>query len=131
MKRKITTHLMFEGVAGEAMDFYLSLFPGSTVTRLERYGPGEPGAEGTVKRADFTLADHEFVCIDSPAKHNFTFTPSVSLLVECETEAVLDDLFGKLSEGGQVLMAPVNYGFSTKFGWLNDRFGLSWQLNLA
>jgi predicted 3-demethylubiquinone-9 3-methyltransferase (glyoxalase superfamily) len=69
-------------------------------------------------------------CIDSPVKHAFTFTPSISLFVDCESEAEIDDLFSKLSAGGQVLMPLDNYGFSTRFGWVKDRFGPSWQLNL-
>ena len=68
-------------------------------------------------------------CIDSPIKHAFTFTPSFSLFVECESEAELDAAFARLSDGGSVLMPPGNYGFSTKFAWVNDRFGVSWQLN--
>jgi predicted 3-demethylubiquinone-9 3-methyltransferase (glyoxalase superfamily) len=97
---------------------------------LERYGPGEHGAEGSVKRAEFTVAGHRLACIDSPIKHGFTFTPSMSLFVECENEAEMDAAFARLSQGGAVLMPPGNYGFSTKFVWLNDRFGASWQLNL-
>ena len=130
MPRSVSTFLMFEGSAEEAMNFYVSLFAGSAVRNVERYGPGEPGAEGSVKRADFSLAGHELICIDSPAKHKFTFTPSVSLFVECESEAELDSAFDRLSAGGAVLMPLDNYGFSAKFGWVNDRFGVSWQLNL-
>jgi len=130
MARKITTFLMFEGVAEEAMKFYVSLFAGSEIKQVDRYGPGEPGPEGTVKKATFTLAGQEFLCIDSPIKHAFTFTPSVSLFVDCESEAELDEVFAQLSAGGGVLMPVGDYGFSTKFGWTNDRFGLSWQLNL-
>ena len=129
MARKITTHLMFEGVAEEAMNFYVSLFGDSEINRLERYGPGEMGAEGTVKQATFTLAGRDFICIDSPVKHAFTFTPSISLFVECESEAELEAAFSRLSDGGRVLMPLDNYGFSTRFGWLTDRFGVSWQLN--
>jgi predicted 3-demethylubiquinone-9 3-methyltransferase (glyoxalase superfamily) len=127
----ILTHLMFEGVAEEAMNFYVALFAGSKIAQIERYGPGEPGAEGTVKTATFTLLGREFLCIDSPIKHNFTFTPSVSLFVECESEAELEAVFERLSASGKVLMPLNNYGFSKKFGWCQDRFGLSWQLNLT
>ena len=130
MARKISPFLMFEGQAENAMRFYVSLFPGSEVIRLERYGPGEPGAEGSVKRADFVLAGQAVICIDSPVKHAFTFTPSVSLYAECESEAEFDSTFGRLSEIGTVLMPPANHGFSRKFGWVNDRFGVSWQLDL-
>jgi len=131
MPREVTTFLMFEGKAEEAMTCYVSLFPGSEVTRVEKYGPGEPGKEGSGKKADFTLAGHRLACIDSPAQHAFTFTPSVSLFVECEDEAELDRAFAALSAGGAVMMPPGNYGFSQKFTWVSDRFGVSWQLNLA
>ena len=131
MARKVTTHLMFDGVAEEAMNFYVSLFGGSEIIQVERYGPGEQGAEGTVKRATFTLGGQEFICIDSPVKHDFTFTPSISLFVDCESEAEIEKVFSRLSAGGLVLMPLDNYGFSTKFGWVKDRFGPSWQLNLS
>lgn len=131
MARNVTTHLMFEGAAEEAMNFYVSLFGDSAITQIQRYGPGEMGAEGTVKIANFTLAGREFICIDSPVKHKFGFTPAMSLFVECESEAELETAFARLSDGGGVLMPINNYGFSTKFGWLTDRFGVSWQLNLA
>ena len=130
MANKVTPFLMFDGFAEEAMRFYIALFPGSGIIRLERYGPGEPGAEGSVKRAGFTVAGQEVICIDSPAKHAFSFTPSISLFVECESEAEFDVAFGKLSTGGAVLMPVDNYGFSRKFGWIADRYGVSWQLNL-
>ena len=79
---------------------------------------------------DFLLAGLAVICIDSPVKHAFTFTPSMSLYAECESEAEFDAAFGRLSEKGTVLMPPDNYGFSSKFGWVNDRYGVSWQLNL-
>jgi predicted 3-demethylubiquinone-9 3-methyltransferase (glyoxalase superfamily) len=112
------------------MNCYVSLFKGSKVIHIERYGPGEMGKEGLVKLASFQLSGHDMKCIDSPAKHAFTFTPSMSLFVECESEAELDAALKQLSHGGSVLMPPDNYGFSKKFAWLNDRFGVSWQLNL-
>lgn len=130
MPRGVSTFLMFDGAAEEAMTFYASLFEGG-VTAIERYGPDGPGKEGSVKKADFTLAGHRLSCIDSPVKHAFTFTPSVSLFVECADEAELDRAFAALTAGGAVLMPPGNYGFSRKFTWVNDRFGVSWQLNLA
>ena len=131
MARTVTTFLMFDGVAEEAMGFYVSLLPRSEITRIERYGPGQGGPEGSVKLAHFVLGGQAMMCIDSPIKHAFTFTPSMSLFVECESAAELEDLFGRLSAGGQVLMPLDGYGFSTRFGWVNDRFGVSWQLNLA
>jgi predicted 3-demethylubiquinone-9 3-methyltransferase (glyoxalase superfamily) len=131
MARAILTQLMFEGAAEEAMNLYVSLIKGSAIQRIERYARGEQGAEGSVKRAEFTLGGQHLSCIDSPVKHGFTFTPSVSLFVECEGEAELDGAFQQLVAGGAVLMPPGSYGFSTKFAWVQDRFGVSWQLNLA
>ncbi len=130
MPNSVATFLMFDGSAEEAMNCYVSLFKGSEVVRIEYYGLGEPGKEGSVRLANFKLCGHDLKCIDSPAKHAFTFTPSISLFVECESEAELEDSFNQLSAGGMVLMPLDNYGFSKKFGWLNDRFGVSWQLNL-
>ena len=128
---KITTFLMFEGRAEEAMRFYTSLFANSEIGSIARYGPGEAGTEGTVQHASFVLAGQQFMCIDSPAPHDFTFTPSMSLYVECDSEEEIERLYDALGDGGQVLMPMDSYGFSAKFGWVNDRFGVSWQLNLG
>ena len=131
MPDSVSTFLMFEGHAEEALHFYTGLFAGAEVARIERWGPGEPGPEGSFKRAHFKLAGHDLVCFDSPVHHEFSFTPAVSLFVECKDEAELDSAYEQLSAGGQVLMPLGSYGFSRKFGWVNDRFGVSWQLNLA
>ena len=77
-----------------------------------------------------SLAGQTFMCIDSPVKHGFTFTPAMSLFVDCADEPEIDTLFAKLSEGGQVLMPLGQYPFASKFGWVSDQFGVSWQLNL-
>ena len=130
MARTVTPFLMFDGVAEEAMTFYVSLLKGSVVSNVERYGPGEQGIEGSIKIADFILGGQRFRCIDSPIKHAFSFTPAMSIFVDCEDEAELDEAFKELSAGGEVLMPVGDYGFSAKFGWVNDRFGVSWQLNL-
>ena len=122
---------MFEGNAEEAMTFYLSLFDDAEVVNIKRYGADGPGKEGTVQHATFTLAGQQYMCIDSPAHHDFTFTPAVSLYVDCADEAEIDRLYAALGEQGTPLMPLGNYGFSPKFGWINDRFGVSWQLNLA
>jgi predicted 3-demethylubiquinone-9 3-methyltransferase (glyoxalase superfamily) len=130
MKAKVTPFLMFEGRAEEAMTFYVSLLPDSGIQHITRYGPEGPGKEGSVVLATFTLAGQQFKCIDSTVKHAFTFTPALSIYINCASEAEIDTLFGRLSEGGQVLMPLAAYPFSPRFGWLNDRFGVSWQLNL-
>ena len=129
--QKITTFLMFEGKAEEAMQLYTSLFAGSEILNITRYGPGESGDEGSVMLASFSLGGQEFLCIDSNIKHEFSFTPSTSLYVNCESEEEIDRLFHTLSEGGKVLMPLDRYPFSEKYAWINDRFGVSWQLTLA
>ncbi|WP_010651565.1 VOC family protein [Oceanobacillus massiliensis] len=127
----VTPFLMFQdGKAEEAMTFYTSLIEDSAITNIVRYGANESGDEGTVMQATFTLKGQEFMCIDSNVIHQFSFTPSFSIFVTCNTEEELDNIYQKLNEGGQALMPLGDYGFSKKFGWLNDRFGVSWQLNL-
>jgi len=118
-----------DGTAQAALDLYFATFPDSRMVRVERYAKGEPGPAGSIKVAVFTLCGREFMCSDSPIKHGFTFTPSSSTFVDFDSVAELERVFGILSEGGRVLMPLNNYGFSQRFGWLNDRFGVSWQLN--
>ncbi|MGG3521307.1 VOC family protein [Bacillus pseudomycoides] len=130
-RQKITTFLMFDGNAEEAMALYTSLFDQSEIINISRYGANEPGKEGTVMHATFTLNGQEFMCIDSSVKHEFTFTPSMSLYVNCDTEAEIDEVFNKLAQEGEVLMPLAVYPFSKKFGWLNDKYGVSWQLNFS
>jgi predicted 3-demethylubiquinone-9 3-methyltransferase (glyoxalase superfamily) len=121
---------MFQGQAEEAMNFYVSLFPASEILDIVRYGAGEGGAEGSVMRAAFSIGSQTILCIDSPIKHDFSFTPAFSLFVDCESETEIARLFGALVEGGTPLMPLDDYGFSRRFAWLNDRYGVSWQLNL-
>lgn len=128
---QITTFLMFEGDAEAAIDFYVSLFPDSEVVSLTRHGAEAGEAAGKVYQAVFTLAGKRYMAIDSPAKHEFGFTPAISLFVTCETEDELDDLFEKLSDLGQVLMPPGEYPFSKRYAWVTDRFGVSWQLDIT
>jgi predicted 3-demethylubiquinone-9 3-methyltransferase (glyoxalase superfamily) len=116
--------------AEAAMRFYVSLFPEGKVVELEHFGKGEAGAEGSVKKAAFSVAGQIIRVFDSPVKHAFTFTPANSLFVECESEAELSKLFAALAEGGKVLMPLDNYGFSRQFAWVDDRYRVSWQLNL-
>jgi predicted 3-demethylubiquinone-9 3-methyltransferase (glyoxalase superfamily) len=127
---QVAPFLMFEGRAEEAMTLYTSLFEDAGILEVTRYGPGEPGAENSVLLAVFHLNGQRIMCIDSPAKHEFTFTPSMSLFVNCGSEEEVDRLFAALSQGGAVMMPLGVYPFSRKFGWLADKFGVSWQLNL-
>jgi predicted 3-demethylubiquinone-9 3-methyltransferase (glyoxalase superfamily) len=119
-----------DGRAQAALDLYCATFPDTRAVSVERYAEGEGGPVGTIKVAMFMLCGREFMCSDSPVKHGFSFTPSTSTFVDFDSSAELERVFAALSEGGQVLMPLGNYGFSQRFGWLNDRFGVSWQLNL-
>jgi len=127
--QKIVNFLMFNGEAEKAMNFYISLFSDSRITNITRYKINEAGKEGTVMHATFVLNGQQFMCIDSPAQHAFNFTPSLSLFIQCESDAEIESLFRKLSDGGAVLMPLSAYPFSKKYAWVNDKFGVSWQLD--
>jgi predicted 3-demethylubiquinone-9 3-methyltransferase (glyoxalase superfamily) len=131
MPAKVTPFLMFEGKAGEAMAFYVSLFPDARIMNALHYGPGEAGPEGSVKQATFSIGGQAVRCTDSFVKHDFAFTPAFSFFVECGSEEELSRLFDNLSPGGMVFMPMGDYGFSRRFAWISDRFGVSWQLNLS
>ncbi|KAB8201211.1 Glyoxalase/Bleomycin resistance protein/Dihydroxybiphenyl dioxygenase [Aspergillus parasiticus] len=130
----VTPFLMFEGDAETALNFYVQNIPGSSIMSITRYGPGEAGTEGKVSMAKANIGGSlEVMAIDSYVKHAFKFTPSLSLFVKFTGEHgddVIDRVVGALSEGGEVLMPLDNYGFSRRFAWVNDRFGVSWQLSL-
>jgi predicted 3-demethylubiquinone-9 3-methyltransferase (glyoxalase superfamily) len=131
VQAKVRPFLMFQGQAEAAMTFYVSLFVDARILDIARYGPGEAGAEGSVKKASFSIGGQTVLCIDSPVPHPFGFTPSFSLFVDCESDEEIDRLNSALAEGGTTLMPLGEYGFSRRFAWLNDRYGVSWQLNLA
>lgn len=128
---QITTFLTFqENNAEQAINFYTGLFDNSKIIDIQRYGKDGPGKEGSVMKATFELNGKQFICSDSFIKHKWTFTPAISNWVECRNEEELEKLFSKLSENGYVMMPLNNYGFSQKFTWVADKFGVSWQLNL-
>ena len=127
----ISTFMTFqENNAEEAMNFYVGLFENSEVVSVQRYGKDGPAKEGTIMVARFRLNGRDFMCSDSYIQHAWKFTPGVSLFVECDSLEELEKLFAALSKGGQVMMPVDNYGFSQKFAFVEDRFGISWQLNL-
>ena len=130
MNQPVATHLMFEGNAAAALDLYAATFPAFKVTRIQHYAAGEQGA-GLVKMADVDFAGHRLIVIDSRLEHAFTLTPAVTQFVDFGTVEELEATFTTLSAGGNVYMPLDNYGFSRRFGWVNDRFGVSWQLNFA
>jgi predicted 3-demethylubiquinone-9 3-methyltransferase (glyoxalase superfamily) len=128
---KLNPFLMFDGHAEEAIDFYVSLFEDGEVLDVVRFGPDGPGAEGSIMRALFVLGGQPILATDSFVKHDFGFTPSFSLFVEVNSAEDVDRLSAALSDGGQVLMAAGTYGFSARYAWVNDRYGVSWQINFA
>jgi predicted 3-demethylubiquinone-9 3-methyltransferase (glyoxalase superfamily) len=122
----ITPHLWFDKEAKEAAELYTSLFPDSKVTSAATLHDTPSGDSDIVS---FELAGQPFMAIS--AGPVFKFTPAVSFHVKCQAAQEVDLLWGKLSEGGQVLMPLGKYPFSEKYGWCTDRFGLSWQVVLA
>lgn len=131
MKTQIITFLTFQDNNAEsAMNFYVELFDNSKILDIQRWGNNGPVEEGKIMNATFDLNGSLFMCSDSPPIHDWDFTPAVSNFIECENEGELEALFSKLSENGEVTMPLNNYGFSEKFGWVIDQFGISWQLNL-
>ena len=115
--QKITTHLWFDGNAEAAVEFYTSLFPDSRVTHVARWGEGGPGPQGAVLNIAFEMAGQEFLALNGGPQYRFS--PAISLFVSCESQAEVDDLWTKLLAGG---------GKANQCGWLDDRFGLSWQI---
>lgn len=130
-KVKIRTFMTFqENNAEEAMNFYVSLFENSSITEVQKHEEGGPAKPGTILFAAFELNGSLYACTDSYIKHEWDFTPGVSNFVECTSNEEIENLFTKLSEGGKVLMPLNNYGWSTKFAFIEDKYGVSWQLNL-
>jgi len=131
MVQQIITSLTFQkNDAEQAMNLYVSLFENSKIIDIKRWGKEGPGKEGTIMKAVFELNGQKFMCSDSPPVHDWDFTPAISNFIECKDENELERLFSKLSENGDVAMPLDNYGFSKKFGWVIDQYGVSWQLNL-
>lgn len=127
----VTPFLMFQdGRAEEAMRFYVATFGDGRIVRIERYGAGEQGPAGSVRLGEFEVKGQRVRCTDSPIEHGFDFTPSVSLFVDCATEEEMERLAGALAADGSFLMPPDDYGFSKRFAWVVDRYGVSWQVNL-
>jgi predicted 3-demethylubiquinone-9 3-methyltransferase (glyoxalase superfamily) len=114
--QKITPFLWFDGRAEEAMNFYTSIFRNSKVGSVTRYGDAGPGPKGTVMSATFELEGQEFFALNGGPL--FTFSPAISFFVKCTTQEEIDHYWSRLSEGGQ----------TQQCGWLQDKFGVSWQI---
>ena len=114
--QKITPFLWFDGNAEEATNYYISIFKNSKIVSVTRYGEAGPGSKGTVMSTIFQLDGQEFFALNGGP--HFTFTPAISFFVNCETQEEVDELWEKLSEGGE----------KQRCGWLKDKYGLSWQV---
>jgi predicted 3-demethylubiquinone-9 3-methyltransferase (glyoxalase superfamily) len=114
--QKITTFLWFEGQAEEAMNFYVSIFKNSRIVSLNRLNVESGPGKGTVLTGTFELEGQQFMALNGGPQ--FRFTEAISLFVNCETQAEVDELWSKLTAGGE----------ESQCGWLKDKFGLSWQI---
>lgn len=140
---KTTTFLTFVGEycgkAEEAINFYVSIFPNSEVKNIIKYSEGEAGGTPElIKHGVFILNDVEYMVSESNYDHAWSFTPGVSMFVSCDTEDQIQTLFEALSSNDGQVMVPLDnyrgigdYGFGKKFGWCEDKYGISWQLNLS
>ena len=114
--QKITPFLWFDGKAEEAAKFYTSIFKNSKIGRISRYGEAGPGPKGAAMSATFELDGQEFIALNGGPQ--FTFSPAISFFVNCETQEEVDEIWEKLCEGGK----------KNRCGWLQDKFGVSWQV---
>ena len=120
------------GKVEEAITLYTSLIPNSEIKSIARWSEGEPmSTPGQVKSAVFTLADTEYLASENTAEHKFSFTPAISIFIECDSEDEIRRIHEELSKGGIEHMPLDNYDFSKLFVWVEDRYGVSWQLNLS
>ena len=115
--KKITTYLWFDGNAEQAVELYTSIFPNSRVTQVARWGEGGPGKPGTVMNIAFELDGQGFIALNGGPQ--FKFTPAISLFVPCASQDEVDRIWSRFLAAG---------GVATACGWLEDRFGLSWQI---
>ncbi len=130
-KHRVLTSLTFQkNDAEEAMKFYVGLFDDAEVIRIDRWGEQAAEREGSIMQAVFELKGHRFMVSDSPPIHDWDFSPAVSIYVDFESDEEIEEVYSGLSENGEVAMPLDNYGFSRKFAWVIDQFGVSWQLNL-
>jgi len=114
--QKITTFLWFDTQAEEAANFYVSIFKNSKIGNIARYGEAGPGPKGSAMSVTFQLEGQEFFALNGGP--HYKFTPAISLFVNCETQEEVDQLWAKLSAGGR----------EDRCGWLQDKYGLSWQI---
>ncbi|MEQ8358063.1 MAG: VOC family protein [Cytophagales bacterium] len=140
---KTTTFLTFVGEqcgkAEEAINFYTSIFPNSEIKSITKYAEGEVGGSPElIKYGLFTLNGTDYMVSESNYKHAWSFTPAVSIFISDKSEDLIQTLFEKLSSKGGQIMVPLDdykgeedYGFGKKFGWCEDKYGISWQFVLS
>lgn len=128
--KSITPFLMFEGRAEEAIMFYQSVFDDIEVVFLNRFGPESNEWEGKIMQGLIRIGELNIMVSDSSVSHDFSFTPSTSLFIECESMDELMRYYEKIKSKGAILMPIDDYGFSKQFAWVSDPFGFTWQLNL-
>jgi predicted 3-demethylubiquinone-9 3-methyltransferase (glyoxalase superfamily) len=133
MQQKIVPFLWFDENAEDAVNFYISCFKNSKAGSISRYDEASAKASGrpldSVLTVSFQLNGQEFIALNGGPV--FKFTPCISFFVTCETEEEIDELWEKLSVDGKTFMEFKSYPFSKKYGWVEDKFGLSWQLNFT
>ena len=112
------------------MNFYVNVFKNAKIIQVKYWGELIPNMADKIMQACFDIDGNIFMCSDSPAIHDWNFTPAVSNFIECENESEIIELYTKLSLEGKVMMDLANHVFSKKFAFIEDRFGVSWQLNL-
>lgn len=128
--KSITPFLMFEGRAEEAIMFYQSVFDDVEVVFLNRFGPESNEWEGKIMQGLIRIGELNIMVSDSSVSHDFSFTPSTSLFIECESMDEQMRYYEKIKSKGAILMPIDDYGFSKQFAWVSDPFGFTWQLNL-
>ncbi|MDD3654645.1 MAG: VOC family protein [Desulfotomaculaceae bacterium] len=127
--QKIKTFLTFPGTAEEAVNFYLSLFPGSKLLEMTRFGKDQFGEEGKVLNATFELKGVQFMAMDMDKDSAAAFSWATSLQVDCLDEQEFDTLFARLAENSAaIMMEPEPVLDFRKVAWVTDRFGVTWQL---
>ncbi|MCH8612444.1 VOC family protein [Arsenicicoccus dermatophilus] len=125
----VATFIVFEGQARAAMARYAEIFGDGWVQGPVTLREGDlQGATGPVVHATAVLRGHRLTIVDSGAAHGFSLNPAISLWVDCADQDELDRLWAGLEEGGRTYMPRGNYGFAPCFGWVGDRFGVTWQL---
>jgi len=128
--QKPVTFLLFDGRAEEAINYYMSVFSNSYILQIAHHEKTAAFALPNIQLATVVLGGQPFMFIDSVVKHDFSFTPAMSIYINCDTEEEINAIYTKLSAGGNIFMPLEAYPFSKRFCWLSDKFGVSWQLNL-